>query len=112
MHQKDLSDIPRTWESLLIALGGEGMDIMRVSRRNSDGPLFHARANIDSIKVAPAAGDNPSVDLSMNRTIYFKEYKCVAEKYNKYVLGDELRANFKKCGFNSSYIFSMIDHIL
>ena len=112
MHQKDLSDIPRSWELLLIALGGEGMDIMRVSRRNSDGPLFHAHSNIDSIKVAPAAGDNPSVDLSMNRTIYFEEYKCVAKKYNKYVLGNELRTNLGKCGFNSSYILSIIDNIL
>lgn len=112
MHQKDLSNIRRSWESLLIALGGEGMNIMRVSRRNRDGPLFHAHSNIDSIKVAPAAGDNPSVDLSMNRTIYFEEFECVAKKYNKYVLGDELRTNIGKCGFNSSYIISIINHVL
>lgn len=114
LNQKDLSDIPQAWNLVLKALGGTGMEIQAVSRRDGYGCFFHARSKQNSIQVEPSAENTPSCNISTTRTITFEAFERVAKNYNPYARGVKgVRETIRDtCGWNSSYILSIIHKIL
>lgn len=99
------------WNELLRLLGPAGKDFpfYRIRGRKEE-KFFHARATDQIIIVEAAKKQIPSANITEPRVISFKQFKCVAERYNDYVRGVKgVRPEIRdKCGLVSSYIISLI----
>ncbi|WP_292466810.1 hypothetical protein [Methanolobus sp.] len=112
---KDFSDMEKSWKVLLEQLIPEGNDFKTVGiKRRKDDNYFNARVAGQQIVVDVAKMHKSSSHLKAERYINFNQFKCVAGKFNKYVSGVKgVRPEMiDECGQNTSYLISLIYHLL
>jgi hypothetical protein len=112
---KDFGDVHDAWERLLENIGPDGNDfvIFSIKRRKEIG-YFHARAEGQHIVVDRAEGHIETSKINGERRMDFNQFRCVAKYYNDYVCGIKgIRPKMiDSCGFNTSYIISLIHYLL
>jgi hypothetical protein len=90
------------------------MDVQTWSNNKGDGCYFHVRESGSQLKIQSSSKKSPSCKIRKERTIDLKQFECVAKSYNSYVNEDKeiskgIRPNIRdNCGFNTSYIISLI----
>lgn len=112
---KDLSNIEKSWKTLLDQLSPSGNDFkMFAIKPRKDAKYFNAKVEGQQIVVDVARTHGNSSDIKVQRRIGFKEFQCVASKYNQYVAGVKgIRPQIRdECGLNSSYLITLIHHLL
>ncbi|MHA1690319.1 MAG: hypothetical protein ACTSU7_01650 [Candidatus Heimdallarchaeaceae archaeon] len=79
------------------------------------GKQFHTWGFYRSQKrpfIARYDGNNILIEAHQlkSRPIRYSEFECVASLYDSYISGDKgIRPSMKKCGYNSSYILTLIN---
>jgi RNA binding exosome subunit len=112
---EDLSDMEKSWETLLEQITPEGTDFKTVGiKPRKDDNYFNARVAGQQIIVDVAKMHKSSSHLKAERYVNFNQFKCVAGKYNRYVSGFKgVRPEMiDECGQNTSYLISLIYHLL
>ena len=112
---KDFSDMEKSWKTLLDQLSPAGNDFkMFAIRPRKDAKYFNAKIEGQHIVIDVAKMHDNSSEIKVERRIGFKEFECVASKYNDYVSGVKgIRPLMRdKCGQNSSYLITLIHQLL
>ena len=112
---KDFGKINDAWKTLLEKIGLDGNDFMIFSiRRRKEIKYFHAKVDGQYIVVDRAKDHVETAQINGERRIDFNQFRCVAQLYNKYVLGTKgIRPKMRDhCGQNTSYTISLIHHLL
>lgn len=113
---KDFEDVHGPWKTLLGKIGSDGSDFVIASmiQQRKGIKYFHAKVDGDCIVVDRAKEHVETAQINGERRIYFDQFRCVAQRYNEYVLGIKgLRPKMRgNCGENTSYIISLIHHLL
>jgi len=91
------------WNRLIKELGQNGVELKTWSRFKPREIPFRVRTK-GSVIVIEGPGISPP------RIITFKEFECVYKLYNDYIAGVAgIRPRIRdRCGFNSSYIITLI----
>lgn len=108
-------DIYKSWETLLEKIGSDGNDFLIFSiRRRRERRYFHARVDGQYIVVDRAKEHTETAQINRERRIDFDQFRCVALLYVEYVLGVKgIRPKMRDhCGWNTSYLISLIHHLL
>jgi hypothetical protein len=112
---KDFGDIQGAWKTLLEKIGPAGDDfvIFSVNLRKKI-KYFHARVDGDHIVVDRAKEHIETAQITGERRINFNQFSCVAQLYNEYVARTkDIRSKMTNdCERNTSYIISLIHHLL
>jgi hypothetical protein len=99
------------WKELLEKLSeGDDFPYYGIKPRKKE-KYFYARTEREYIVIKPSQNQIlPSGDISTTRTVDFKQFKCVFNNYNDYILQKKgIRPKIRdSCGKNSSYIISLI----
>ncbi|WP_292464589.1 hypothetical protein [Methanolobus sp.] len=112
---KNFTNVEMSWATLLKQLGPQGNDFKMFGiRPRADAKYFNARTAGEQIVIDIAKVHSNSSEINVDRHISFKEFKCVAGKYNDYVSGvkgtrEQMR---DECGQNTSYLISLIHYLL
>lgn len=112
---KSFVDMYNTWKMLLEKIAPDGNDFVNFSiRRRKEIKYFHAEVDGQYIVVDRAEEHVETAQINGERRIDFNQFRCVAHFYNKYVLGIKgIRPKMRDhCGWNTSYIISLIHHLL
>ncbi|GEM_PF-2648208 len=112
--QKDLSDVEGAWKTLLERIGeGNDFSVFSIQKRK---PIryFHAEVSGDYIIIDRAKKHLETVNITKKRRVDFNQFRCVARLYNRYIKGEVgIRPLMRdKCGYNTSYVISLIYHLL
>jgi RNA binding exosome subunit len=105
----------KAWKNLLEQLSPEGNDFITVGiKPRKEDKYFNARVAGQQIVVDVAKMHEKSSHIKVERYINFNQFKCVAGKFNKYVSGVKgVRPQMRdECGQNTSYLISLIYHLL
>jgi hypothetical protein len=112
---KNFSDVEKSWATLMKQLSVQGSDFKMFGiRPRADAKHFNARIAGEHIIIDVAKTHENSSKITVERYISFKEFKCIASKYNDYVSGlkgtrEQMR---DECGQNTSYLISLIHYLL
>jgi len=112
---KEFGNMYDTWKVLLRKIGMDGNDYMIFSiMRRKEIKYFHAKVDGEHILIDRAKAHVETAKINGERRIDFNQFRCVAQLYNKYILGIKgirpiMRDN---CGQNTSYVLSLIHHLL
>ncbi|WP_342304414.1 hypothetical protein [Methanolobus sp. ZRKC5] len=112
---KNFSDMEKSWKNVLEQLSPEGSDFLTVGiKPRKNDKYFNARVEEQQIVVDVAKMHEKSSDIKAEKHIDFNQFKCVASKYNKYISGVKgIRPQMvDECGQNTSYLISLIHHLL
>jgi hypothetical protein len=112
---KDFGDIWDAWKMLVEKIGPVGNDFVIFSiKQRKQIRYFHARVAGNYIVVDRAKEHVETAQINRERRIDFNQFRCVAQVYNKYIQGTEgIRPMMRDhCGQNTSYIISLIHHLL
>lgn len=112
---KEFGDMYDTWKMLLEKIGPDGNDYVFFSiMLRKEIKWFHAKVDGEYIIIDRAKAHVETAKINGERRIDFNQFRCVAQLYNKYVLGIKgIRPMMRDdCGQNTSYIISLIHHIL
>jgi len=112
---KSFGDIYKAWKMLLEKIGPDGSDFVIFSiRRRKETKYFHAKVDGEYIVVDRAKEHVETARIDRQRKIDFNQFRCVAQLYDKYVLGIKgIRPKMRdRCGWNTSYLISLIHHLL
>ena len=115
IEKKDFGDIKSSWENLLKKVDFDEEDFQFYSiKPRKEIKYFHAKVENQYIVIDRATKHSETAELNGERRIDFKQFKCVAPLYNQYIVGTKgIRPKMRdNCGQNTSYIISLISHLL
>ncbi len=110
---KDFSDIEKSWSTLLDQLSPAGNDFQMYGiRPRNDAKYFNARVERQHIVIDVARTHVNSSKITVERSVCFKEFEIVASNYNEYVSRVTGMRQQMQSSQNSSYLISLIHHLL
>jgi hypothetical protein len=107
-------DLQLAWKTICEKLGPEGADFHTISmhpKKNLQKKWFHASSTNHTVTIVKAKDPLKNSDVKMRYSIYFPEFKILANLYNEYIQG-------KSCDIRNtdshmaSYVITLIAELL
>ncbi len=113
--QKDFGEVYSAWKTLLEKIDSDGDDFLIFSiKRRREIKYFYVKVDRKYIAIDRAKSHVETAQITEKRRIDFDQFKCVAQLYNDYISGRRgIRPEMgDNCSRNTSYIISLIHHLL